>query len=142
MRRRRHARIAVVLALALAGCATKVPRPYPPAGPVIAPATSPSSPPAPAIPSTPRCAPGTGVVVRLSADAQAAGSTMGGGVIGGVLANDSKSTSAHPATDGGRDIYVQMDDGRKLIVHQRDLTGIAVGTRVGVDASCRASVSR
>lgn len=67
--------------------------------------------------------------------AKAASQALQGGVLGGVLA-DGKPLPTKAAT--GYDIYVQMDDGRKLIVNQLDAVGIVVGARVGVDAGCRA----
>lgn len=137
--------VAVAL-LALAGCATQAP--YRTSSEINVPATT--APAATATPSTPsastngaRCVAGSGVVVRVGNDAQAA-AMMQGGVLGGVLADDGKGAGSQAATpaSGGHDIYVRMDDGRKLIVNQHDIGGIAAGTRVAIDASCRARVAR
>lgn len=69
-------------------------------------------------------------------NAKAARQALQGGVLGGVLADGKPATAAKAAS--GIDIYVQTDDGRKLIVNQRDADDIAVGARVAVDAGCRA----
>lgn len=141
----RFSLVAVAL-LALAGCATQAP--YRTSSEINVPATT--APAATATPSTPspstngaRCVAGSGVVVRVGNDAQAA-AMMQGGVLGGVLADDGKGAGSQAATpaSGGHDIYVRMDDGRKLIVNQHDIGGIAAGTRVAIDASCRARVAR
>lgn len=141
----RFSLVAVAL-LALAGCATQAP--YRTSSEINVPATT--APAATATPSTPspstngaRCVAGSGVVVRVGNYAQAA-AMMQGGVLGGVLADDGKGAGSQAATpaSGGHDIYVRMDDGRKLIVNQHDIGGIAAGTRVAIDASCRARVAR
>ncbi|MBS0457747.1 MAG: hypothetical protein JSS44_10510 [Proteobacteria bacterium] len=127
----------VALGLLLAACASRESRPYrPPAvpGEAPSPASQQTSPkPAPAQ----RCAPGDGAVVRIvdRGGAKAASQALQGGVLAGVL-SDGKPPATKSAV--GFDIYVQMDDGRKVIVNQRDVDGIAVGARVGVDAGCRA----
>lgn len=138
--------VAVAL-LALAGCATQAP--YRTSPQINPPATT--APAATATPTTPnpstngaRCVAGSGVVVRVGSDAHTATAMMQGGVLGGVLADDGKGAGSQAATpaSGGHDIYVRMDDGRKLIVNQHDIGGIAAGTRVAIDASCRARVAR
>lgn len=133
-----RAGIAVALALALAGCATQAPlrEPAEPAAPAATTATAtPSSAPA----ASPRCLPGTGVVaqIRDRSSSQAGATALHGGVLGGVL-GDGKPPQSSTAAVGGYDLYVRMDDGRKLIVNQRALDGIAVNTRLSIDASCRA----
>ena len=132
---RRRAGLLVAATLVLSACAT-APEQRPEPGPVVRPpATSP--------PGAPKgCAPGDGRVVRLTDKTTA--DTMNGGVLGGVLADNANGSGgqAHaPGAAGGHDIYVQMDDGRKLIVNQRDLGGIAVGVKVSIDAACRARPS-
>lgn len=132
--------LGAAFALLLAACATQtsVREPMPAPGPVITPAAPGHAPNA-----APRCAAGSGHVVRVTnlGPGQDGTGAMGGGVLGGVLGTNDQA--AHPATSGaGHDIYVQMDDGRKLIVAQRELGGIAVGSRVSVDATCRASLLR
>lgn len=132
-----------VATLVLAGCATRAPhrassQPELPAE--TAPAPAATSAPAHAI----HCVAGNGVVVRIGADAGAAASMLQGGVLGGVLAGDDKTAVRQPTASAnrGRDLYLRMDDGRKLIVHQRDVAGIAVGAQVSIDAACRVHPQR
>jgi outer membrane lipoprotein SlyB len=76
-----------------------------------------------------------------------------GGVVGGVLGNQvGKGNGKTAATVAGVavgavagneieknqngasfDIYVRMDDGRRLILNQRDLAGISAGSHVSVE---------
>jgi outer membrane lipoprotein SlyB len=60
------------------------------------------------------------------------------GVVGGVLGNqvgqDGNKVAAY-------DIYVRLDDGRKLIVNQRDLGSIRLSSYVSVDG-CKATLIR
>ena len=134
MRMDRRALVLSALALGLAACATHPVAREPIAAPP-APVVSPSGP----TTKAPRCVAGNGQVVRLT-QVDAAG-TMQGGVLGSVL---DAPTDKSPGTThaSGHDIYVQMDDGRKLIVNQRDLGGIGMGSRVAVDAECRARLLR
>ena len=137
--RRLHRRLFVVaLALALSACATRSTVQEPiqaPAPAVVGP--GPSN-------AMPRCVAGKGLVVRMAAvdPANDPASAMNGGILGSVLGGDKP---AHPAATGNgpsHDIYVQMDDGRKLIVSQRELGGIGQGSRVAVDEGCRARLLR
>ncbi|HTA65539.1 MAG TPA: hypothetical protein VK753_08545 [Xanthomonadaceae bacterium] len=126
----------VALALVLSACATHSTVQEP----IQAPAPSVVGP-GPTI-KAPRCVAGNGHVVRLAQvdPANDPGSAMHGGVLGSVLDGpaDKNADSTHAGSGPGHDIYVQMDDGRKLIVNQRDLGGIGMGSRVAVDADCRA----
>lgn len=138
--------VAIAL-LTLAGCATQAP--YRTSSEINVPTTTaPASTTTPTTPSPStngaRCVAGSGVVVRVGGDAQAAATMMQGGVLGGVLGDAGKGAGSQPtgASTGGHDIYVRMDDGRKLIVNQRDLDGIVAGARVDIDATCRARVAR
>lgn len=91
--------------------------------------------------------------VRGARQASGAGAVLGG-VIGGVLGNQVGSGSGRKAATaagaiGGAvagheveknvqaapayDIFIRMDDGRRIVVNQRDLGGIRVGSYVRVD---------
>ncbi|HEY2344977.1 MAG TPA: hypothetical protein VGH80_03730 [Xanthomonadaceae bacterium] len=145
MRGHRRSFVVAALVLALAACATNstVREPMPaPGTTVIVPPNAGHGAPNPAS----RCIAGDGRVVRLTnPDGHDAAGTMSGGVLGGVLGNATNEQDAHPSAGGngpGHDLYVQMDDGRKLIVSQRELGGIGMGSRVSVDANCRARLVR
>lgn len=138
-----RARLTAITLLALAGCATQgsyrtASEANAPAMPPPAPATTATTP-VPATTGT-RCVAGIGVVARMAADAGAASTMLQGGVLGGVLGDDGAKSGSAPATTTppAHDIYVRMDDGRKLILSQHDIDGIVAGARVSVDASCRA----
>ncbi len=125
--------LVMALALTLAACATHAPQPQ---EPLTGGRTFPApSGPAPAQTHA-RCTAGIGEVVRivdLGASASAAASPQGG-VLAGVLGQD-----AAPNHHGsGHDLYLKMDDGRRLIANQQRIDGIAVGNRVMIDADCRA----
>lgn len=98
-----------------------------------------------------------GVVERIesvygSGRATGAGAVLGG-VVGGVLGSQIGSGSGRDAAtvagaaagavaghnieknraSGGYEVYVRMDDGRRVVVTQRDLYGIREGARVRID---------
>lgn len=56
--------------------------------------------------------------------------TVAGAVVGGVVGNNIERN----ANEGSRyDIHVQMDNGRRVIVSQRDLDGVREGSYVRID---------
>ena len=54
--------------------------------------------------------------------------TVGGVVVGAVVGNEVQKNANGPSYD----IRVQMDDGRRLIVNQHEIGGIAVGAYVDI----------
>lgn len=54
--------------------------------------------------------------------------TVAGAVLGGVAGNNIERN----VRDGGYEIFVTMDDGRRVVVSQDDLDGVREGTRVFV----------
>ncbi len=58
--------------------------------------------------------------------------TVAGAIAGGVAGNQiEKNTNAAPVYD----LFVHMDDGRRIVVSQRDLNGIREGSRIRVSGS-------
>lgn len=122
---------ALLIALALAGCATTTSRPE--ASPTAA---------AP-VPAAPASRPATcatcGRVERLEAAAPSSGRTQGavlGGVVGGVLAKPAPASTT-AATGAARNVrlVVLLDSGRRLILTQPPVAGMKVGSRVRVERS-------
>ena len=54
--------------------------------------------------------------------------TIAGAVAGGIAGN----AIEREARDGAYDLYISMDDGRRVVVTQRELNGIREGSRVEI----------
>ncbi len=154
MRTRVRLILAATLAIMLSACATHietVPTPSNPASDGVAnAATTPSANPPPAAKT---CPAGAGAVVRVvpinAAGRNANADLMNGGVVGGVLGGPGSTDKAQGGASGGSanggvahfDIYVLLDQGERIILNQRDATGIVTGSRVTVEG-CRARLIR
>lgn len=58
--------------------------------------------------------------------------TVAGAIAGGVAGNQiEKNTNAAPTYD----LFVRMDDGRRIVLNQRDLHGIREGSRIRVSGN-------
>jgi outer membrane lipoprotein SlyB len=55
--------------------------------------------------------------------------TVGGAVLGGIAGNEIEENR----NEGGYEVYVRMDDGRRVVVSQRDLNGVREGSQVRVE---------
>ena len=55
--------------------------------------------------------------------------TVGGAVLGGIAGNEIEEN----ANEGRYDIYIRMNDGRRVVVSQRDLNGVREGSPVRVE---------
>ena len=119
-----------LLSLALGACATSQIANAPPSATTTAPEPAVTTP----YPSG-QCH-ACGHVVRIdvvAGDCRTDGSGAAvGGVVGGVLGNQGNQSEGGTAATPSYDIRVQMDDGRKLILNQRELGGIAAGSYVDI----------
>jgi outer membrane lipoprotein SlyB len=57
--------------------------------------------------------------------------TVAGAVIGGIAGNQIERNNSR----GGYELWLRMDDGRRMRIEQRDLNGIRQGDRVYVDGN-------
>lgn len=150
--RRLRTTAVAALAIALSSCAThsevvRTPPPVPAAGPEAGSTTNPAT---GSATTTKSCPAGDGVVVRVipinAAGRNANADLMSGGVVGGVLGDQGSAGTAQGGASGSSgtngdvvryDLYVRLDQGGRIIVNQRDATGIVTGSRVTVE-NCRA----